>query len=174
MSDKTGVKVSEQEVLARQAVMFVLTYIKAYKNIFGNYKGYRSSSVRGCFYRINRLLPIPLKDLEYLGTAQVFPRDKYTVCEEGHDSLRHGHYEPPFRIFPTSERSAVQSFVDRFDIDTSGTAKEIASFEKPIRQWLIGEEMVRAEKAIVLLKARTSLSSFGKKYPELKRALEKL
>lgn len=172
MSDQTGIKVSEQDVLARQALMFVLAYINEHKNFFGNYDGYRDRSVKRCFFRINHLLPAPLRDLDYLDTTGIFPRNKYTTCAEGYDPTRHGHYEPPFSILPISERSAVQSFVNRFNVE--GVAEEMRALQKPIKKWLQREEMLRAEKAITLLKFRTRLSSLGKKYPELKRALEKL
>lgn len=172
MTDQIVVKISGQDVLAHQAVLFVLTYIKVYKNLFGNYNGYRKLSVKSCFRTIDHLLPIPLKNLQHLDTNEVFPRDKYTECAEGYDPSRHGYYNPPFWIFPNSERSAVQTFVNRFN--TNGVTIEMETLEKPIQEWILCQEMARAKKAISLLKARTHLYSFRRKYPELKHALEKI
>lgn len=134
-----------EEECTQQGVIFALAFLKAYQQLFGNYSGCRESTIHDCFSWLQENLHESIRGVDYAGMSVLWSFRRHTVFKE---------------------------FIGRFDI--SGFEAQINTLAKLTTKWIISHEMQKVTKSIIELKKRSRLRVFGKKYPELKRALGKL
>jgi len=145
MENKEAAKISKMEGLSRLAIIFVFAYLKARKDIFGNYDGYRRGALMGCFYEYMHRSP------------ESFP-----------ESFRNAYPDDwPREIMPR-RNERMSDYVSRFDI--TGVETDIGTLAKVLmRPHIIRVEKDRIEKAIKFLNVRKNLPIFSR---EIKKVLK--